>query len=250
MDTFDFDSWLLDLISEDSDKDAFFESTSRVAALVDAWNSRTSDKNSYGLAPSLLTAGPLPDPPKTSKGPSLVLVPVLVRRMIKNLVRSRAILHRPLQAPFISLLLLLFFQKLSDGASGAQDRIGWAIQCVSTTPFLGLVVGVATFSIDRDLFYHEYEGSKAYSATTLYVSYSRSSRFTLPSPDLSLLSHSLLSYTAVETPMTALAALLFGCIMNLAIGAETTVSICAFLCSFPFRPRHSGSPNLLFLLVF
>lgn len=166
MDTFDFDSWLLDLISEDSDRDALFGSTSRVAALVDAWNSRSLDKSSYGLAPPLIT-GSVPDPPQTSRGPSLVLVPVLVRRMVKNLVRSRAILHRPLQAPFISLLLLLFFQKLSDGESGAQDRIGWAIQCISTTPFLGLVIGVATFSIDRDLFYHEYEGSKAYSATTL-----------------------------------------------------------------------------------
>lgn len=50
--------------------------------------------------------------------------------------------------------------------SGGQDRIGFFQQTLGALPYIGLLNSVAIFPAERDLFFHEYHSSAAYSTAT------------------------------------------------------------------------------------
>ncbi|CAK5273389.1 unnamed protein product, partial [Mycena citricolor] len=100
------------------------------------------------------------------------------------------------------LLLLMFYERLSFGPTGGQDRIGVNLQSTSALPFIGLINGIAIFPQDRQLFMHEYRSPAAYSVTTL-----------------------ILSYSLIEIPAQIIASLFYAIFMNVAVGMQTSARI-------------------------
>jgi hypothetical protein len=87
------------------------------------------------------------------------------------LISLQVFFNRLLQTPLLAGLFILFFQRLSDGPSGAQDRIGSAIESTSAIPFVGLLNAMAVFPADRNLYLHEAKSSARYSPATFIIVY-------------------------------------------------------------------------------
>jgi hypothetical protein len=60
---------------------------------------------------------------------------------------------------------------LTHGPSGAQDRIGIAIESTTAIAFVGLLNAMAVFPADRNLYLHESKSSARYSPATFMVVY-------------------------------------------------------------------------------
>jgi hypothetical protein len=68
-------------------------------------------------------------------------------------------------------MFILFFQRLTKGPSGAQDRIGITIQSTGSIAFVGLLNAMAIFPADRNLYFHESKSSARYSPATFVITY-------------------------------------------------------------------------------
>jgi hypothetical protein len=79
--------------------------------------------------------------------------------------------NRVVQIPLLGALFLMFFQRLTHGPSGAQDRIGITIESTSAITFVGLLNAMAIYPADRDLYLHESMSSARYSPGTFMLTY-------------------------------------------------------------------------------
>jgi len=59
----------------------------------------------------------------------------------------------------------------ANARTGAQDRIGIAIESTSAITFVGLLNAMAIFPADRNLYLHEAKSSARYSPATFVITY-------------------------------------------------------------------------------
>ncbi|CAK5265002.1 unnamed protein product, partial [Mycena citricolor] len=196
---------LLDLVTVDQRPGKATESKARVAALIEWWDQTAQQEK--GQNEKQVTAeseeGVVPAASESRFTPVYIAFPVVAERMFKNLWRQKeAFWGRITQTPLAGLLLLMFYERLSFGPTGGQDRIGVNLQSTSALPFIGLINGIAIFPQDRQLFMHEYRSPAAYSVTTL-----------------------ILSYSLIEIPAQIIASLFYAIFMNVAVGMQTSARI-------------------------
>ncbi|KAF8752043.1 P-loop containing nucleoside triphosphate hydrolase protein [Rhizoctonia solani] len=206
--------WLLDLASVDLRRDREEATRERVAKLVKRWANTHREMKELDLKDreeDLVQVGG----PEERFTPMWIALPLIVDRMTKNLqvnssphsihktnVMQVETASRLQQLPFLGVLFLLFYQRLKHGPSGGQDRIGYFQEMVSPVAFVGLLNCIAIFPKDRDLYFHEYRSSAAYSEATF-----------------------VLGFTLVALPMEILASLLFTVITNIGAGMQTSPRI-------------------------
>ncbi|KAF8688664.1 P-loop containing nucleoside triphosphate hydrolase protein, partial [Rhizoctonia solani] len=206
--------WLLDLASVDLRRDREEATRERVAKLVKHWANTHREMKELDLKDreeDFVQVGG----PEERFTPMWIALPLIVDRMTKNLqvnssphsihktnVMQVETASRLQQLPFLGVLFLLFYQRLKHGPSGGQDRIGYFQEMVSPVAFVGLLNCIAIFPKDRDLYFHEYRSSAAYSEATF-----------------------VLGFTLVALPMEILASLLFTVITNIGAGMQTSPRI-------------------------
>ncbi|KAG8761944.1 hypothetical protein FRC11_012005 [Ceratobasidium sp. 423] len=184
--------WLLDLASVDLRGDRETVTRERVAKLVEFWVGihREKPEGEFKEKGAELVRE---ESQESRLTPMWIALPLIVERMTKNLLQ---------QLPFLGVLFLLFYQRLKHGPSGGQDRIGYFQEMVSPVAFVGLLNCIAIFPKDRDLYFHEYRSSAAYSEATF-----------------------VLGFTLVALPMEILASLLFTVVTNIGAGMQTSPRI-------------------------
>ncbi|KDN46584.1 hypothetical protein RSAG8_04237, partial [Rhizoctonia solani AG-8 WAC10335] len=194
--------WLLDLASVDMRGDRETVTRGRVTKLVGFWAGVHREKQevkSKEKEEDLLQVGAQ----ENRFTPMWIALPLIVERMTKNLWRQQAVFWvRLQQLPFLGVLFLLFYQRLKHGPTGGQDRIGYFQEMVSPVAFVGLLNCIAIFPKDRDLYFHEYRSSAAYSEATF-----------------------VLGVSLVALPMEILASLLFTVVTNIGAGMQTSPRI-------------------------
>ncbi|CAE7148911.1 unnamed protein product [Rhizoctonia solani] len=194
--------WLLDLASVDLRGDREIVTRERVKKLVEFWEGTRQEKGGVESTEKEEDLGQVGSQ-EDRFTPMWVALPLIVERMTKNLWRQQAVFWvRLQQLPFLGVLFLLFYQRLKHGPSGGQDRIGYFQEMVSPVAFVGLLNCIAIFPKDRDLYFHEYRSSAAYSEATF-----------------------ILGFTLVALPMEILASLLFTVVTNIGAGMQTSPRI-------------------------
>ncbi|WVF67064.1 hypothetical protein IAT40_001808 [Kwoniella sp. CBS 6097] len=191
---------LLDLVSVDSRLRQHESSRARVQALTSKWRANDAEGGDEGEKGKPPTAVIGRGAGTTSM---IVALPVVLERHWKNLWRRKDVFfNRLVQTPLLGGLFILFFQRLSHGPSGAQDRIGVTIESTSAIAFVGLLNAMAIFPADRNLYLHEAKSSARYSPATFIV-----------------------TYTLVELGFELLGGFGYAAIMNIAVGMQTSVRI-------------------------
>lgn len=177
---------LLDLVSVDPRAATHAASRSRVRALTDAWRAVASQdgeevavvdekKSAWRRSiPTISAAGRQEN--KLSSGSRTtamrIALPVVLQRHWLNLWRQPEVFfNRWFQAPFVGALFILFFQRLSLGPQGAQDRIGLTMQSTSALAFVGLLNSMSVLPPERNLYLHEAGSSARYSPATFVIMY-------------------------------------------------------------------------------
>ncbi|KAG8742395.1 hypothetical protein FRC10_001577 [Ceratobasidium sp. 414] len=196
--------WLLDIASVDLRGTREAETKARATKLVEFWanlqhKNDTVDTNK----PKRKTGNTMEIAAQEKFTPMWIALPLIVERMTRNLWRQQAVFWvRLQQLPFLGVLFLLFYQRLKHGPSGGQDRIGYFQEMVSPVAFVGLLNCIAIFPKDRDLYFHEYRSSAAYSEATFII-----------------------GFTLVALPLEILSALLFTVVTNIGAGMQTNARI-------------------------
>ncbi|KAL7410573.1 P-loop containing nucleoside triphosphate hydrolase protein [Mrakia frigida] len=194
---------ILDIVSVDSRPGREEASQTRVSGLIQAWRDHGSKAEELDESRNDASSGTGLNLPRNSFTAFHISMPVVLQRMVLNLYRQReAFWNRLAQAPLLAALFILFYTRLTKGPAGAQDRIGVTLENANALPFVGLLNGIAIFPQDRDLFFHEYSSSAAYSAATF-----------------------LTAYTLFDLSMTVMAAFLYSLIMHVGVGMQTSVRI-------------------------
>ncbi|WWD16853.1 hypothetical protein CI109_101285 [Kwoniella shandongensis] len=194
---------LLDLVSVDPRVTNYEKSLSRVNGLTSNWRSvagetEAGDEHEKGKNASNAVM-------KRGEGTTSmrVALPVVLERHWKSLWRRKDVFfNRLVQTPLLGGLFILFFQRLTHGPSGAQDRIGITIESTSAIAFVGLLNAMAIFPADRNLYLHEAKSSARYSSATFVI-----------------------TYTMVEIGFELLGSFGYAAIMNIGVGMQTSVRI-------------------------
>ncbi|KAL7419907.1 hypothetical protein Q5752_005823 [Cryptotrichosporon argae] len=193
---------ILDLVSVDPRVTTYAASRARVEKITSAWRARTEVGAEMLSMPApgesvdeksrwSRTVGKLGGGANGTTGLRTAL-PVVVERHWKNLWRQKEVCG----------LFILFYQRLTHGASGAQDRIGITIEATASIAFVGLLNAMAVFPPDRNLYFHEAKTSARYSPATYVI-----------------------CYTVVELGLEVLGACGFAAIMNVGVGMQTSARI-------------------------
>mmetsp|Transcript_25487 Transcript_25487/g.37608 ORF Transcript_25487/g.37608 Transcript_25487/m.37608 type:complete len:1395 (+) Transcript_25487:47-4231(+) len=97
-------------------------------------------------------------------------LPLLLSRAYKNLFRQPlSCVDRVFQALSLALILCLFYAPLDHSQESIQNRIGCLYE-LTALGFIGMLVSIASFPEQRDVFYREYT-SGGYSASAFFISY-------------------------------------------------------------------------------
>ncbi|WVR04136.1 hypothetical protein IAU60_001135 [Kwoniella sp. DSM 27419] len=192
---------LLDLVSVDPRVKQHEISEQRVRGLTTNWGNKEDTargtESEKGKSPSAVIG-------RGGGTTSMrVALPVVLERHWKNLWRRKDVFfNRLVQTPLLGAMFILFFQRLTHGPSGAQDRIGITIESTSAIAFVGLLNAMAIFPADRNLYFHEAKSSARYSPATFII-----------------------TYTMVEMGFELLGAFGYAAIMNIGVGMQTSARI-------------------------
>ncbi|WVO24277.1 uncharacterized protein IAS62_005641 [Cryptococcus decagattii] len=193
---------LLDLVSIDPRVSYHDQSLTRVNGLTSQWRINSAGHESgneqerNGPDSAIIKCGERTTPMR-------IALPVVLERHWKNLWRRKDVFfNRLVQTPLLGALFILFFQRLTHGPAGAQDRIGVTIESTSAIAFVGLLNAMSIFPADKNLYLHEAKSSARYSPATFVITYS-----------------------LVEVGFELLGAFCYGAIMNVAIGMQTSARI-------------------------
>lgn len=160
---------LLDLVSVDPRPATHDASAARVRRMICSWRSSGHGQKEVGAEPAE-AQGEVKSGSSTT--PMRIALPVTLSRHFKNLIRQPDVfLSRLLQAPFVGALFILFYQRLTHGPEGAQDRIGITIQSTAALVFVGLLTSMSVYPAERNLYLHEYRSSARYSPATFIAMY-------------------------------------------------------------------------------
>ncbi|KAL1410291.1 hypothetical protein Q8F55_004297 [Vanrija albida] len=164
------------------------------------------DGNGSSPSPPSSAASPA-QPQKITRGegttPMRIALPVVLSRHWISLWRQKEVLfNRWFQSTLMGAMFLLFFQRLTHGPQGAQDRIGISIQSTQSVSFVGLINAMAVLPAERNLYLHEAQSSARYSPGTFVI-----------------------MYTLVEQAPQIFSALVYGAIMNVGVGMQTSARI-------------------------
>ncbi|KAG8836185.1 hypothetical protein FRC17_009528 [Serendipita sp. 399] len=221
--------FLLDIISIDHRPEYETESRARVDRIVQYWSDvpKASKKGNEDQEPNV--EANVPHVQQESRlTPMWIAAPTLLERTLRNMWRQQPVFWvRVQQTPLMGALYLLYYQRLSRGPTGGQDRIGYIQQLLGALPYIGLLNSVAIFPVERDLFFHEYRSSAAYSTAT----------FTLVT-------------TLVEAPFTFVANLLLGLLMNLLAGMVTSPQIYFQFVASTFAVQSLGESTGIIFAAF
>ncbi|WVQ92160.1 hypothetical protein IAS59_005968 [Cryptococcus gattii] len=193
---------LLDLVSIDPRVSYHDQSLTRVNGLTSQWRIKSAGHESGNEQER---NGPDSAIIKCGEGttPMRIALPVVLERHWKNLWRRKDVFfNRLVQTPLLGALFILFFQRLTHGPAGAQDRIGVTIESTSAIAFVGLLNAMSIFPAEKNLYLHEAKSSARYSPATFVITYS-----------------------LVEVGFELLGAFGYGAIMNVAIGMQTSARI-------------------------
>ncbi|WWC87631.1 uncharacterized protein L201_002521 [Kwoniella dendrophila CBS 6074] len=193
---------LLDLVSVDPRPQGYESSLVRVKNLTSKWSAQQSNKESGQENEKVVSSD---KSLKRGGGTTSmrIALPVVLERHYKNLWRRKDIFfNRLVQTPLLGGMFILFFQRLTHGPSGAQDRIGIVIESTASIAFVGLLNAMAIFPADRNLYLHEAKSSARYSPTTFVI-----------------------TYTLVELGFELLGGFGFAAIINIGAGMQTSVRI-------------------------
>ncbi|KDQ16857.1 hypothetical protein BOTBODRAFT_30755 [Botryobasidium botryosum FD-172 SS1] len=167
--------WLLDLVSVDPRGQKKEQSEERVRRMIDYWSAVEKETGTALDSSSVKSesVGSIEqDAAHSRMTPAYIAIPIVVERMVRNLWRQQQVFWtRLVQGPAYLLVLMLFFQRLSLGPEGGQDRIGFTQQIVLALGFIGLLASVATYPTERDLYIHEYKSDAAYSPWAFVVAF-------------------------------------------------------------------------------
>ncbi|OXG32398.1 ABC transporter family protein [Cryptococcus neoformans Bt120] len=163
---------LLDLVSIDPRVSYHDQSLTRVNSLTSQWRIRSAgqengdEQGKNGAGSAIIKHG-------EGTTPMRIALPVVLERHWKNLWRRKDVFFNRLgQTPLLGALFILFFQRLTHGPAGAQDRIGVTIESTSAIAFVGLLNAMSIFPADRNLYLHEAKSSARYSPATFVITYS------------------------------------------------------------------------------
>ncbi|KPI40246.1 putative ABC transporter ATP-binding protein/permease [Cyphellophora attinorum] len=139
--------------------------------------------------------------------PFRLAFPILMARNFKNIRRQPNILWgRINQFIACGVVFAIFFSPLTNGFSGVQTRAGFAGQYASIF-FMGMLNSIATYPPERDIFYHE-DDDAVYPLEAFF-----------------------LQFTAIETPMEIIGALIFSILAVFPTGIHRTATM-YFLSTF------------------
>ncbi|ORY27652.1 P-loop containing nucleoside triphosphate hydrolase protein [Naematelia encephala] len=188
---------LLDLVSVDPRISNHEKSLARVNAITSRWRSTNrGESGEEHISGIIMTRG------EGTTSMRVALPVVIVRHWINLWRRKDIFFNRLVQTPLLGGLFILFYQRLTHGPSGAQDRIGLTIESTTAIPFVGLLNAMAIFPADRNLYLHESKSSARYSPATF-----------------------LITYTIAEIGFELLGAFGYAAIMNIAVGMQTSARI-------------------------
>ncbi|OXG10187.1 ABC transporter family protein [Cryptococcus neoformans Ze90-1] len=163
---------LLDLVSIDPRVSYHDQSLTRVNGLTSQWRIRSAGQEN-GDEQGKDGAGSASIKHGEGTTPMRIALPVVLERHWKNLWRRKDVFfNRLAQTPLLGALFILFFQRLTHGPAGAQDRIGVTIESTSAIAFVGLLNAMSIFPADRNLYLHEAKSSARYSPATFVITYS------------------------------------------------------------------------------
>lgn len=162
---------LLDIVSVDPRPALNSASAKRVGDMVATWSTYEAKETGDEDVSTLNTTDEIHSGAKTT--PMRIALPVVLVRHWTNIWRQKGVfMNRWMQAPFVGALFIFFFQRLTHGPQGAQDRIGITIQSSTALAFVGVLNAVAIFPPERDLYFHEANSSARYSSATFVLMYS------------------------------------------------------------------------------
>ncbi|TXT10968.1 hypothetical protein VHUM_01719 [Vanrija humicola] len=170
---------LLDLVSVDPRPGPPHDaSAARVQRLTGTWHA--VERKEFGDEPVGNGGGSVTistaQPQKITRGegttPMRIALPVVLSRHWISLWRQKEVLfNRWFQTTLMGAMFLLFFQRLTHGPQGAQDRIGIAMQSTQSIAFVGLINAMAVLPPERNLYLHEAQSSARYSPGTFVIMY-------------------------------------------------------------------------------
>ncbi|GMK58369.1 hypothetical protein CspeluHIS016_0504010 [Cutaneotrichosporon spelunceum] len=205
---------LLDLVSVDPRKRTHKASQARVRCLTDTYRALSTqdaeedtlhckEKSAWHRIPTISPSetGKLASGSRTTA--MRIALPVVLQRQWLNIWRQPDVFfNRWMQAPFVGALFILFFQRLTKGAQGAQDRIGLTMQSTSSLAFVGVLNAMSILPPERNLYLHEAASSARYSPATFVI-----------------------MYTLVELGPEIFSSLGYSAIMNAGVGMQTSARI-------------------------
>jgi ABC-type multidrug transport system ATPase subunit len=195
------------------------ETTARINALISHW--KAHEAKIMETKPARPAQNALQLEERQEVTPIWISLPVVLERSWKNTWRqSDLFFTRLVQAPILAVCFYVFFLRLRNGPSGAQDRIGivgkrfgslflalvltcCVAECTSAISFVGFLNLAALYPQEKTVFFHDYRGAGGrYSSAAFIIAFSIFAIL----PEL-------------------ISALLFAVIMNVATGMQTSARI-------------------------
>ncbi|EKM57187.1 uncharacterized protein PHACADRAFT_208320 [Phanerochaete carnosa HHB-10118-sp] len=202
--------YCMDLISVDVRGQARQEQTSaRVKFLVESWKTRQDKMLDYAASKSATSKEAVADIPieledRPEYTPIWIALPVVLDRTFRNSWRQPDIFWtRWTQAPILAICFFLFFLRLSNGPTGAQDRIGLVEECTTTLAYAGFANLAALYPMEKTVFFHDYKSAGGRYSSATFIT----------------------AFTIFAIVPEFISALLFSVIMNVATGMQSNARI-------------------------
>ncbi|KAH8922576.1 P-loop containing nucleoside triphosphate hydrolase protein [Atractiella rhizophila] len=192
--------FLIDAISINKrTKEDEHRSSKRLSQMLDVWSQQISFASKTSERQPANDAVIAHD---TKSAPMRYALPTVISRSWKNMRRQPDVFPvRAVNPPFLALIFWFFYQRLSLGPTGSQNRIG-LFQQNSALQFVGMLSSMAIYPNERNLFLYEWSSTSRYSPETF-----------------------LLSYTAIELPFQVIASLLYAIIFIYGMDLQHTPRI-------------------------
>ena len=187
----------LDLITVDLQHAAREEaSREKVRKLIEAWHPDLFPATRTGSIATPAELGSLAREPASFAA----AYSILIRRATKNFFRMPdLIIARIMQVVGLGIVLALFFAPLKNDYFSIQNRMGLLIE-IAPLYFVGMLNNIATYPIERDVFYRDYD-DRIYGVEAFF-----------------------LTYISITTPFEIISCFIFAVLAVLAVGLKRDAS--------------------------
>ncbi|EKM57215.1 uncharacterized protein PHACADRAFT_92002, partial [Phanerochaete carnosa HHB-10118-sp] len=202
--------YCMDLISIDVRGQARQEQTSAcVKFLIESWKTRQDKMLEYIASKSVAAKEAVADTPveledRPEYTPIWIALPVVLDRTFCNSWRQPDIFWtRWTQAPILAICFFLFFLRLSNGPTSAQDRIGLIVETTTALAYVGFLNLAALYPMEKTVFFHDYKSAGGRYSSATFIT----------------------AFTIFAIVPEFISALLFSVIMNVATGMQSNARI-------------------------